>query len=382
MEYELIATAAFGIEAVVRRELEYLGFEVLKTEDGKVTFRGNGRDIARANIHLRSADRVLLRMAEFEAKTFEDLFRGARDIPWEELVPKDGKVIVNGSSVRSTLHSVPACQRIVKKAISERLGKAYGLERLPETGTCFDVKVTLLKDRATITVDTSGEGLHKRGYRVRTVEAPIRETVAAARVELSFWKPGRLLADPCCGSGTIAIEAAMIGKNIAPGLSRGFACEDWDLIPEDVWKSVRKEAFEAIDQSAKLSIIAADIDPIAVESAKENAIEAGVDDAVSFRCADIRETLAGLPNSGIMITNPPYGERIGDDEALAHIRGEMKDFFRKNKAWSLFVITTDKEFESRVFGRKADRRRKLYNGRLETCYYQFHGERPGEKRTL
>ena len=382
MDHVLIATAAFGIEAVVRRQVEALGCEVIKTEDGKVTFRGDEADIVRANLHLRSADRVLLRMGEFEARTFEELFSEVKGMPWEDLVPRDGRVTVSGSSVRSVLRSVPACQRIVKKAISDRLCEAYGLARLPETGTEFDVKVTLLKDRATVTVDTSGEGLHKRGYRVRTVEAPIRETVAAAMIELSFWKPDRLLVDPCCGSGTIAIEAAMIGKNIAPGLSRGFACESWDMIPSEIWKRERKAAFGAIDQSARLNIIAADIDWRAEEALRENAVEAGVDDAISIRRADIRETLSDLPASGIMITNPPYGERIGDEAQLAHIRGEMKDFFRKNPAWSLFVITTDKDFEQRVFGRKADRRRKLYNGRLETCYYQFHGEKPSGKRPL
>ena len=382
MSYDLIATAAFGLEAVVRRQVESIGCEVAGTEDGKVIFRGEEKDIARANLYLRSADRVLLKMGEFEAFSFEDLFTGVRDIAWEDLVPRDGNVIVTGTSVRSKLHSVPACQSITKKVISERLGKAYGLTRLPETGAVFTVKVTLLKDRATITLDTSGEGLHKRGYRVRTVEAPIRETVAAAMLDLSFWKPDRLLVDPCCGSGTIAIEAAMKGRNIAPGLSRNFACEKWGLIPADIWKSERKAAYEAIDQSVRLNIIAADVDPRAVASAKENAIEAGVDDAVSFRCADIGETLSDLPKSGIMMTNPPYGERIGDEKQLAHIRGVMKEFFKAAPAWSLFVITTDKDFEHRVFGRKADRRRKLYNGRLETCYYQFHGEKPIGKKTL
>ena len=379
MRYELIATAAFGLEAVVRRQIEKIGCEVIRTEDGKVTFAGDERDIVRANLHLRSADRVLIRMGEFEARTFEDLFRGVRDISWEKLVPSDGKVIVTGTSVKSALHSVPACQSVAKKAIASRLGSAYGLEKLPETGSVYTVKVSLLKDHATVTVDTSGDGLHKRGYRVRTVEAPIRETVAAALIELSFWKPGRLLVDPCCGSGTIAIEAAMIGRNIAPGLSRSFACESWDAIPREIWKSERKAAFEAINNSVHLNIIAADIDGRAVDAARENVIEAGVEDAISFRRMDIGETLSDLPTSGIMITNPPYGERIGDEKQLAHIRGELKDFFGKNPMWSLFVITTDKNFESRVFGREADRRRKLYNGRLETCYYQFHGKRPDKK---
>lgn len=379
MKYELIATTAFGLEAVVRRQIEKLGCEVIKVEDGRVIFAGDERDIVRANLHLRSADRVLIRMGEFGAESFEDLFATVRDMPWEDIIPRDGRTVVTGTSVKSKLHSVPACQRIVKKAVSERLGRVYGLEHLPETGAEFAIKVSILKDRATVTLDTSGEGLHKRGYRVRTVEAPLRETAAAALIELSFWKPERLLVDPCCGSGTIAIEAAMIGRNIAPGLSRHFACENWGLIPQDIWKDERREAFEAIDHSVHLNIIASDIDRIAIASAKENAIEAGVDDAISFSARDIGETLSGLPKSGIMITNPPYGERIGDDKQLAHIRGEMKDFFRKNPMWSLFVITTDKSFEKRVFGREADRRRKLYNGRLETCYYQFHGKRPKEK---
>ena len=365
MRYELIATATFGLEAVVRREIESLDYKVLKTEDGKVTFEGDERAIVRSNLWLRTADRVLLKMAEFEARTFEELFQQTKALMWEALIPPDGKFTVTGTSVKSQLHSVPACQGICKKAIASRLGEAYLMETLPETGAEYTVKVTILKDRVTLTVDTSGSGLHKRGYRVKTEAAPIKETLAAAMVQLSFWNKDRVLLDPCCGSGTIAIEAAMIGRNIAPGLSRSFACEEWEAIDKKLWKE------------EKLDIVAIDIDKMAIEAAKENAIEAGVDDCIRFINADMARIKASKP-SGIIITNPPYGERIGEQKQIAAIYSKYKKFFAENPSWSMFMVTTDKDIEAKVFGRKADRRRKLYNGRLEVCYYQFHGKKLGD----
>ena len=296
---------------------------------------------------------------------------------WEVLIPPDGKFTVTGTSVKSQLHSVPACQGICKKAIASRLGEAYLMETLPETGAEYTVKVTILKDRVTLTVDTSGSGLHKRGYRVKTVAAPIKETLAAAMVQLSFWNKDRVLLDPCCGSGTIAIEAAMIGRNIAPGLSRSFACEEWEAIDKKLWKEEKKRAYDLMDDEAKLDIVAIDIDKMAIEAAKENAIEAGVDDCIRFINADMARIKASKP-SGIIITNPPYGERIGEQKQIAAIYSKYKKFFAENPSWSMFMVTTDKDIEAKVFGRKADRRRKLYNGRLEVCYYQFHGKKLGD----
>ena len=377
MRYELIATATFGLEAVVRREIESLDYKVLKTEDGKVTFEGDERAIVRSNLWLRTADRVLLKMAEFEARTFEELFQQTKALMWEALIPPDGKFTVTGTSVKSQLHSVPACQGICKKAIASRLGEAYLMETLPETGAEYTVKVTILKDRVTLTVDTSGSGLHKRGYRVKTVAAPIKETLAAAMVQLSFWNKDRVLLDPCCGSGTIAIEAAMIGRNIAPGLSRSFACEEWESIDKKLWKEEKKRAYDLMDDEAKLDIVAIDIDKMAIEAAKENAIEAGVGDCIRFINADMARIKASKP-SGIIITNPPYGERIGEQKQIAAIYSKYKKFFAENPSWSMFMVTTDKDIEAKVFGRKADRRRKLYNGRLEVCYYQFHGKKLGD----
>ena len=374
MKLELIATATFGLEAVVRREIEALGYRIIKTEDGKVTYMGDERAIVRSNLWLRTADRVLLKMAEFSAVEFEELFQQTKGLPWEQLIPLDGRFTVTGTSVKSKLHSVPACQKIVKKAIVEKLKEFYGVEVFEETGAEYTVKASLLKDRVTMTVDTSGTGLHKRGYRISDVAATIKETLAAAMIQLSFWKKDRILVDPCCGSGTIPIEAAMIGRNIAPGLNRTFACEGWDFIPANLWKEERKAAFDNMNYEQPLDIYGYDINSKAVKAAQENAAEAGVDDCIQFCRADIRN-LNSEGDNGIIITNPPYGKRIGEEDEISEIYEALKKFFKENRDWSLFMITTDKEVEKKVMGRKADRRRKLYNGRLETCYYQFHGER-------
>lgn len=374
MLHEVIATAAFGLEAVVRREIERLGFRVLRTEDGRVTFATDERGIVRANLWLRAADRVLLKLGEFRAVTFEDLFQQVRGIAWEQLIPPQGEIRVSGASVKSALHSVPACQRVAKKAILARLGSVYATDTFPESGPDYDIKISILKDLVTVTADTSGEGLHKRGYRVATVAAPLKETLAAALVELSFWKPDRLLVDPCCGSGTILIEAALIGRNIAPGLNRHFAGEDWDLIDARLWKEERRAAYGAMDYSHDMRIRGFDIDGRAVLAARENAAEAGVGDCVSFRRMDMVALNAEDAN-GIIITNPPYGERIGEREQIEKIYDKYSEFIEENPSWSLFMITEDRGIEERIFARPADRRRKLYNGRLETCYYQFHGRR-------
>lgn len=374
MKLELIATATFGLEAVVKREIMALGYRIIKTEDGKVTYMGDERAIVRSNLWLRSADRVLLKMAEFTAETFEELFQQTKAIDWEQLIPEDGKFTVNGSSVKSVLHSVPACQSIVKKAVVECLSEFYGIDTFPETGAEYTIKASILKNRVTITVDTSGAGLHKRGYRQSDVAAPIKETLAAAMVQLSFCKNDRILVDPCCGSGTIPIEAAMIGRNIAPGLNRRFACQEWEFIDNNLWKEEKKAAFEAIDYDTELFIYAFDINKKAVAAAMENAQEAGVEDSIEFAVKDIA-ALKPSGRRGIIITNPPYGERIGQEDEIREIYKALARIMTDSPDWSLFMITTDKEAEDRIMGRKADRRRKLYNGRLETCYYQFHGKK-------
>ena len=378
MQREWIATATFGLEAVVRREIEQLGYEIVKTEDGKVTFAGDESACCRANLWLRSADRVLLKMGEFTAVTFEELFQLTGGLPWEDLIPYGGRVIVTCTSVKSALHNEPSCQSIAAKAIYGRLTEAYGLPDgiwpEEEGAGLYKVRLTLRKDVVTCAVDTSGEGLHKRGYRVKTVAAPMKETLAAALVQLSFYKPDRLLVDFCTGSGTIPIEAALLARNMAPGLNRGFISEGWDMIPKALWKAARKEAYEAIRLDPPLRIRGMDIDKRAVAAARANADAAGVAEDITFTCADMADYEAEDGN-GICLFNPPYGERIGEEEEVTHIYEGLKAFLKRNSDWSCFLITTDRSLEE-TLGRKADRRRKLYNGRLETCYYQFHGERP------
>ena len=388
MKLELVATATFGLEAVVRREIEALGYKVLKTEDGRVTYMGDERAIARSNLWLRSADRVYVRMGEFEAREFEELFQQTRALGWESIIPMEGAFPVVGGSVKSVLHSVPACQSIVKKAVSVRLSEFYCLDKLPETGAEYRIRFIAHKDRFLLLMDTSGAGLHKRGYRVRDVAAPMKETLAAALVQLSFYNKDRVMADPCCGSGTIPVEAAMIARNIAPGLSRSFASEGWDIFAgTDIWKEERRLAYEAADFDTALRITAMDIDARAVRAAKENADEAGVADDIDIIKMDMTkwEPGAGIPKGAskddpvVVISNLPYGKRIGDDKGIEAIYAHVKEMMEECPMWSFFLITSDREMEKHI-GRKADRRRKLYNGTIETQFYQFHGERPPKKQ--
>ena len=375
MKLELIAATTFGLEAVVRREIEALGYKIIKTEDGRVIFEGSERAIVRANLWLRSADRVQIKMAEFKALEFEDIFQNVKGIPWEEWIPMEGNFIVNAVSVKSKISSVPAIQKVGERALIDRLRELYPIDRFPKTGAEFDVRISIHKDMATVTLDTTGSGLNKRGYRRLIGKAPLKETMAAAMVNLSFWNPDRILVDPCCGSGTIPIEAAMIAKNIAPGLSRSFASEEWDAVPKNIWKEERARSYKEIRSDLDLKIYGSDIDPAAIKIAKENAEEAGVGDLIRFSVADV-SALKTKALSGVMISNPPYGERIGDREAIDHIYDSWKKFFGENPTWSLFALTSDKTIEEKVFGKPADRRRKLYNGRMEVCYYQFHGKKP------
>lgn len=372
---ELIATATFGLESVVKREIEKLGYKVTKTEDAKITYIADERGIVRSNLWLRCADRVLLKMAEFKAETSEELFQQTKAIEWEQWIPADGKFTVNCTTVKSKLRSEPACQKTVKKAIVDRLGEAYVMSHLPETGAEYTVKATILKDRVTLTIDTSGSGLHKRGYRVKNVPAPMKETLAAALVQLSFWKKGRLLLDPFCGSGTIAIEAAMYERNIAPGLAREFASQKWNAVPEEIWKEERKKAYSAIDYDADVRIMASDIDKKAVEAAMANAEEAGVDDCIEFSTADFNK-IASPEKYSVIICNPPYGERIGDKAQMQKAYAHMKKLMEADPTLSVYIITADKDIEEAIKPREPDRRRKLYNGRIETCYYQYYGQRP------
>lgn len=368
---ELIATASFGLEAVVKRELIDLGYTDLMVENGKVTFKGTERDIPKANIWLRTADRVLLKIGEFKALSFDELFEKTKALPWEEWIPVDGNFIVEGKSIDSKLYSISDCQRIVEKAIVEKLKTKYDVSWFEKTGPKYTVEVALLKDIATLTIDTSGDGLHKRGYRSRQGEAPIKETLAAAMVLLSYWNKDRVLFDPFCGSGTILIEAAMIGKNMAPGIDRTFAAEGWPRINKEYWTEARREALKAIDTKSKLHILGCDIDKKAVLRARDNAANFGLEDDITFFVKDFRNV--DLRNEyGVVITNPPYGERLGEKKEVENLYKDLGLKFRELDTWSVYVITSDENFE-RHYGKKADKKRKLYNGRIKVNYYQFYG---------
>lgn len=374
---ELIATSTFGLEAIVKRELINLGHAEAKVSDGKVTFLADEGAIPQTNIWLRTAERVLLKLGEFKALSFEELFTKTKALPWDEWITEDGKFTVTGKSIKSQLFSVPDCQAIVKKAIVEKLKQKYNKEWFSETGPEFTVQVALLNDIATLTIDTSGVGLHKRGYRENAVEAPLKETLAAAMIQLSYWNKERIFIDPFCGSGTIPIEAALIGRNIAPGLNRSFASEKWPRLSKSLWKQVRTEAFKNINQDIQLRILASDIDSQAIDIAKNNAIEAGVDDSIVFQVKPISQVRI-KEDFGIMISNPPYGERMGEEKEVMDIYKNLGKIFKKNNTWSVYVLTSNEKFEQ-LYGRKADRKRKLFNGRIKVDYYQFYGERPPRK---
>lgn len=374
---ELIATATFGLEAVVKRELMNLGYNDLKVENGRVTFKGTVKDIPKTNIWLRTADRVLLKMDEFKALTFDQLFEKTKALPWDEWIPEDGNFIVNGKSIDSKLFSISDCQRIVEKAVVEKLKTKYNREWFEKTGPKYTIEVGLLKDMATLTIDTTGDGLHKRGYRDRQGDAPIKETLAAAMVLLSYWNKERVLFDPFCGSGTIPIEAAMIGRNMAPGLDRKFASEEWHRVNKEYWAEVKKEAFKSIDTNTKLHILGCDIDKKSILRARDNAANFGLEDDIAFFIKDFRD--AELNNEyGVVITNPPYGERLGEKEEVEKLYKDLGAKFKELDTWSSYVITSDESFE-KYYGKVADKKRKLYNGRIKVDYYQFFGPRPPKK---
>lgn len=371
---ELIATTTFGLEAVAKRELIDLGFDIIQVEDGKVTFSSTFEGIAIANLWMRTADRILLKIGEFEAKTFDELFEKTKALPWTDWISENGKFPVNGKSVKSTLFSISDCQAIVKKAIVEKMKTVYDKEIFEETDELYTVQVSLLKDIATLTIDTSGVGLHKRGYRVSTVEAPIKETLAAALVLLSYWNKDRVLYDPFCGSGTIPIEAAMIGRDIAPGLKRKFASQDWPKI-EYVWGPIVSQAFKQIKKD-KMQIFASDVSRKNLEAAKDNAHQAGVEQDITFTKSDFRD-VEYQNNYEVIITNPPYGQRLGDKQDF-EIKQLYRNFGMLHKdldTVSKYIITSFEGFEN-LFEKKADRVRVLYNGKLKTRYYQYYGPRP------
>lgn len=370
----LIATSTFGLESVVARELSALGYDEQQTFDGKVAFEADLRDIPRTNLWLRSADRVLVQMARFEAKDFDTLFETTKALPWEQWLAVDAKFPVTGKSVRSQLQSTPACQKAVKKAIVERLKKVYVRHWFEETGPQYQVDVHLLGDVATISIDTTGPGLHKRGYREKQGPAPLKETLAAGLIQLSFWEPGRPFVDPFCGTGTLPIEAALIGCNIAPGLNRSFDSEDWPQLPRGLWQEARAEARDLRKASMSLPAVGSDIDGRMVSAATRNARAAGVAANVQFFKRDFADVELQR-DYGCIVCNPPYGGRLGELAEVDELYREMGRRLGPLDTWSKYILTPNSQFE-KLYGRPADRRRKLYNGRIECTYYQYHGRRP------
>lgn len=371
---ELIATAAFGLESIVARELKQLGYDDIIVENGKVILKTDELGICRTNLWLRSADRVLLRIGSFEARTFEELFQQTKSLPWEDWLSIDANFPVQGKSVKSKLYSVSDCQAIVKKAIVERLKETYNCNWFEESGPHYQIEVALLNDKVTLTIDTSGIGLHKRGYRKLAGQAPLKETLAAAMIQLSYWNKDRALIDPFCGTGTIPIEAALIAQNRAPGLKRSFAAEKWPQIPRGLWQEAWQEALDLWERETTLNIFGSDIDPKALELARIHAIEAGVEGLVHFQRLPVAEVRSRF-SFGHLIANPPYGERLGDIDDVKGLYQELGETYKRLNNWSLHILTNFQSPET-LIGRRWDKSRKLYNGRLECHYYQFFGPRP------
>ena len=377
--YELIAPCHFGLEAVLKREIDDLGYDISKTEDGRVTFIGDMEALCRANVFLRSAERILLKAGSFTARTFDELFECTKALPWEEWIPKDGKVwVTKASTVKSKLYSSSDIQSIMKKAIVERLKSAYHTEVIPETGASYPVRVFAMKDEFTVGIDSTGESLHKRGYRQSTTKAPISETLASALIMLTPWKKDRILVDPFCGSGTFPIEAAMMAADIAPGMNRSFLAEEWKhLVPRKCWYDANEEAQDRIKLNIETDIQGFDIDPEALKAARANAKMAGVDKLIHFQQRAVKDLRHPKPY-GFIITNPPYGERLEEKENLTQLYREIGESYARLDKWSMYLITSYEKAENDI-GRKADKNRKIYNGMLKTYYYQFLGPRPPKK---
>ncbi|MEG0688678.1 MAG: class I SAM-dependent RNA methyltransferase, partial [Hungatella sp.] len=369
----------FGLEAVLKKEIIDLGYEISLVEDGRVTFVGDEEAICRANIFLRTTERVLLKVGEFKAESFEELFQKTKAIPWEDYVPVDGKFwVTKASSIKSKLFSPSDIQSIMKKAMVERMKQHYGLERFAETGTAYPLRVFFYKDQVTVGIDTSGDSLHKRGYRTLNSKAPITETLAAALILLTPWNRDRILVDPFCGSGTFPIEAAMIAANMAPGMNRSFLAEEWtNLIPKKCWYEAMDEARELLDDTIEVDIQGYDIDGEIVKAARSNAEAAGVDHMIHFQQRPL-SALSHPKKYGFIITNPPYGERMEEKENLPALYTEIGERFKALDSWSAYLITAYEDAE-KYMGRKADKNRKIYNGMMKTYYYQFMGPRPPRK---
>ena len=379
-KFEWIAPCHFGLEAVMKREIQDLGYEIVEVEDGKVTFAGDAEAIVRANMFLRTTERILLKVGKFKAVTFEELFEKTRALPWERYIPANGKFwIKKANSVKSQLFSPSDIQSIMKKAMVERLKSVYHVEWFDEDGPEFPVRVAFMKDIATIGIDTSGISLHKRGYRQATSKAPITETLAAALIKLTPWHKDRILVDPFCGSGTFPIEAAMMAANIAPGLNRSFLCEDWkNLISRKHWYTVREEARDLMNLNIETDIQGYDLDGAMVKAARENAVRAGVDGLIHFQQRDVAN-LSHPKKYGFLITNPPYGERLEEKENLPALYEKIGERFCGLDSWSMYLITAYDDAE-RYIGRKADKNRKIYNGMMKTYFYQFLGPKPPKQK--
>lgn len=372
-KFQLVATSAMGLESIVADEVKALGYET-KTENGKIYFEGDERAIARTNLWLRVADRVKIVVAQFPTTTFDELFENTKAIEWEQYLPVDANFPVSGKSVKSTLYSVPDCQAIVKKAIVERLKHAYkGIGFLEESGATFKIEVSILKDLVTLTIDTSGAGLHKRGYRVGQGDAPLKETLAAALVKISKWSPHRPFVDLFCGSGTIPIEAAMIGQNIAPGYNREFISEEWDWMNKSIWDDARVEVEDLANYDQPLEILGTDIDHRMVKIAQDNAMEAGFSDLITFKQMQATDFTTTLTD-GVIISNPPYGERIGEREQIEKVIIELGEIMRNYPTWSVYLLSSMDNIEE-LYGKKATKKRKLFNGFIRTDFYQFWGKK-------
>lgn len=374
MKTKILIKTEFGLETLVKWELEALGYEKTDVNNGYIIVEGKIEDVATLNINLRTAERVMVVAQETLTRSFEELFQATKAVPWEEWLEIDGQIIVTGRSHRSQLRSVRSCQSIVKKAIIERMKTATRETFFPETGKEYRIEVMIEDDIGRLLIDTTGDSLFKRGYRVDAGQAPLKETLAAGLVKLSFWNPSRILLDPLCGSGTILIEAAMIGRNIAPGLSRTFLAENYLKTPKDIWREARDKAYEAIDQKIKMNLYGSDSNPEIIEFAKRNAIEAGVSNDIKFEVKDIsQQSFEG--DYGVMISNAPYGLRIGSEKDISHIYEVLFDIMREKQDWSYYILTADENIEA-ALQRDADRKRKLYNGNIKVDYYQFYGPRP------
>ncbi len=374
--FDLIAPCHFGLESVLKKEIIKLGYEIREVADGRVTFIGDPDAVVRANIGLRTAERVLIKVGSFKAITFEELYQGTKALPWEQFIPKDGKFWVKkASSVKSKLFSPSDIQSIMKKAMVDRLSDIYGIRRFEETGEIFPVRVFLMKDEVTVALDTTGDSLHKRGYRKLEAKAPIAENLAAALLMLTPWRPDRILVDPFCGSGTFPIEAAMIAANIAPGMHRHFTAEKWShIITPMNWKDVREECAEEINHGIDVDIQGYDIDPEVIDIARINAEKAGVEKLIHFQARPVAE-LSHRKKYGFIVTNPPYGERIGEMKELPELYKTLGARYKALDSWSMYLITAYEKAE-RDIGKKADKNRKIYNGMIKTYFYQYMGPKP------